>query len=182
MVARTVARLHTPPQKGYGFRSSFSHRTFQYDCKIQTGCAQLTVVRIVKVIKDVDAATENLTSVDNAQFTVQASPLFGPQQAQARPAARQRRIDLPMQAGCCELRPPFGLQLGCADAVYQHLHRHTAAGCTDQGLSHLSARAVEIKNICFQLNPILGTVHRRNQCGKVLSTTLQQQGRARSDQ
>ena len=76
----------------------------------------------------------------------------------------------------------LGLQLGGADAINQYLHSHTTPGCTNQSLSYLRASTMKIKNICFQLNPILGTVHRRNQCGKVLSTTLQQQGRARSDQ
>lgn len=177
MVARAVAGLHPPPEQGHCLGGGFGHRTFDGHRKIKARRSQLTVVRVIQVVEHIDAAAKHQPLIDHAQLAVQPAPLLGAHQVQAAPGARERCIHLPMHTGSGQPLLPGGLQRRGADPVHQHLHRHAAAGGAHQGLRHLGAGAVEVKNIGFQLDPINGRIHSADQGGEKGLAALQQHRR-----
>ena len=162
--------LHAPPQLRRGFLG------LQHQCargahgKVQPGLVQATMMRIMKVVQDVDAAAKGQPPIDHAELAVQPAPAAGNQQSQRT----QGRVDRPLHAGGLEALAPQRRQRIGAHTIDHHPGCHAARCGAHQRFSHLDGLAGEVEDVGFQPDLGTGVVHGGNQRREVFLAALQQ--------
>ena len=108
--SRTVARLHAPPEQADRLVHVRRKRSGNLNRKIKPWRLQHAMIRIIKIIQNIDAATKGSLLVHHTQLAVQPAPAVGHQQTQPLQASPHRRVNAPLHTCLFYFLLPFWTQ------------------------------------------------------------------------
>ena len=129
------------------------------------------MIGVIKIIQHIDATAKNNALVHHTQFAVQPAPALGHQQAKAR---GQWRVGTPLDTRIGQIFFPRLRKRSRANGIDQDLNPHPTSGSPNQGIRHISACAMKIKNIGFQLYPAFSRIKSLDECREQRLSALKQ--------